>query len=710
MPVAAGPVEAAHQHPGRRRGPRPAPRRHAPTPAGRPPSTASRSPATTVDGWAQGFELPAAGGRLDVTYDDPAQPHRLAVGPGRARRRPGGLALPGPPPGRRRRPARGGAAVARPRPAGEGRRARRLRAPAEAEAAAAAAPGRRRRPPADGTDETRPPPGPDGRRTAESYPDQQAAYAAGRHRTRRVPQQQASTAQYRAPRPGGARADHGAVPGGPYQSGSRTRRYGPYGSTQQQYAAQYGPTRAASTTPYGQRSVRRATTQYDQQGSTPAAAPVRRTRRRPAARHGADSRAAPTGASSEPHHPVPDRAARPPSPPSPASPRSPRPDAAGDGSREGGRPAARGAHQPALPGAQHLRPRGDRRTPPSPRHQGHRRQRQGRTRRGEQARRTLDATARPARRSTRSGKRARRRPTSRSSPLKEPGKPVTADRRRRRRPRPHRHRRRARSPPAGPCSRPPRSPRAPAAACSAPAAPPRTPSSGSPAPAPPTTAQDYVHLTNPDDAAAVVDIELYGKDGALKSDAAARASRSRRASSVPVLLSTLTDEQPTDVTVHVTARSGRVGAAVQAARRQDRRRLAGRLRRPGGQRWSCPASRRTPPPCGWSPSRPATSDADLKVRLAAPDRRDHPGRATRRCTSSAGMTAAVDLGDVTRGEAGLPAADPAPTTPAAPVVAALRVVRGKGAKQEIGFIPATAPGRARAPRSPTTAPRAPRSP
>ncbi|MFC8399621.1 glycosyltransferase family 2 protein, partial [Streptomyces olivaceus] len=26
---------------------------------------------TTVDGWAQGFELPASGGRLDVTYDDP---------------------------------------------------------------------------------------------------------------------------------------------------------------------------------------------------------------------------------------------------------------------------------------------------------------------------------------------------------------------------------------------------------------------------------------------------------------------------------------------------------------------------------------------------------------------------------------------------------------------------------------------------------------
>ncbi|HBF84793.1 MAG TPA: hypothetical protein DD420_34160, partial [Streptomyces sp.] len=25
----------------------------------------------TVDGWAQGFELPAGGGRLDLTYDAP---------------------------------------------------------------------------------------------------------------------------------------------------------------------------------------------------------------------------------------------------------------------------------------------------------------------------------------------------------------------------------------------------------------------------------------------------------------------------------------------------------------------------------------------------------------------------------------------------------------------------------------------------------------
>jgi GT2 family glycosyltransferase len=90
---------------------------------------------TTVDGWAQGFELPASGGRLDVTYDDSfghtawlwtqgALAVVLVV-----------LALPG----RRRdidddlpdEPSVPAQAVE-----GEGRRARRLRAQAEAEEAA----------------------------------------------------------------------------------------------------------------------------------------------------------------------------------------------------------------------------------------------------------------------------------------------------------------------------------------------------------------------------------------------------------------------------------------------------------------------------------------------------------------------------------------------------------------------------------------------
>jgi GT2 family glycosyltransferase len=97
---------------------------------------------TTVDGWAQGFELPANGGRLDVTYQESvthigwlgAQAFLLLVVIV--------LALPG-----RRRdidddlPETEGEAAAIPAQAtGEGRRARRLQAAAEAEAAAQGAP------------------------------------------------------------------------------------------------------------------------------------------------------------------------------------------------------------------------------------------------------------------------------------------------------------------------------------------------------------------------------------------------------------------------------------------------------------------------------------------------------------------------------------------------------------------------------------------
>ncbi|MBA2951664.1 DUF5719 family protein [Streptomyces himalayensis] len=197
---------------------------------------------------------------------------------------------------------------------------------------------------------------------------------------------------------------------------------------------------------------------------------------------------------------------------------------------------------------------------------------------------------------------------------------------------------------------------------------------------------DYVHLTNPDDSAAVVDVELYGKEGALKSEVA-EGIQVPPHSSVPVLLSTLTDEPQTNLTVHVTVRSGRVAAAVQAA--------DGKL----GTDW-LPAST---DPAGSLvlPGIPedATSvrlvafatgedDADLKVQLASPNGLITPaGHETLHVKS--GMTAAVDLGDVTKGEAGSLVLTP--TEDSAPVVAAVRVVRGKGSRQETAFIPATRP-------------------
>ncbi|MFF4837851.1 glycosyltransferase [Streptomyces sp. NPDC001315] len=87
---------------------------------------------TTVDGWAQGFELPASGGKLDVTYDDPIGHTAWLWAQGALAVVLVVLALPG----RRRdidddlpeEPSVPAEAVA-----GEGRRARRLRAQAEAE-------------------------------------------------------------------------------------------------------------------------------------------------------------------------------------------------------------------------------------------------------------------------------------------------------------------------------------------------------------------------------------------------------------------------------------------------------------------------------------------------------------------------------------------------------------------------------------------------
>ncbi|WP_446039839.1 DUF5719 family protein [Streptomyces sp. SID1121] len=205
--------------------------------------------------------------------------------------------------------------------------------------------------------------------------------------------------------------------------------------------------------------------------------------------------------------------------------------------------------------------------------------------------------------------------------------------------------------------------------------------------------QDYVHLTNPDDSAAVVDIELFGKNGALKSEAGEGIPVPAR-SSVPVLLSTLTTEASEDVTVHVSTRTGRVGAAVRAA--DDT----------AGSDWlttsADPAGTLVLPgiPADATDVRlvafaPGGEDADLKVQLAGADGTITPaGKESLHVKSK--MTASLDLADVTKGEAGSLIVSPAQSNSPTPVVAALRVVRGKGSDQEIAFIPATGPVTARA--------------
>ncbi|MEV6053275.1 glycosyltransferase [Streptomyces sp. NPDC052107] len=88
---------------------------------------------TTVDGWAQGFQLPADGGRLDVTYTDPITHTAWLWAQGALAVVLVVLALPG-----RRRDVDDDLPEEEPLPAqavaGEGRRARRLRAQAEEQA------------------------------------------------------------------------------------------------------------------------------------------------------------------------------------------------------------------------------------------------------------------------------------------------------------------------------------------------------------------------------------------------------------------------------------------------------------------------------------------------------------------------------------------------------------------------------------------------
>ncbi|QOV37937.1 glycosyltransferase [Streptomyces ferrugineus] len=88
---------------------------------------------TTLDGWAQGFELPTGGGRLDVTYDDPIGHTAWLWTQGFLALVLVVMALPG-----RRRDVDDDLPEEAPVPAeamaGDGRRARRLRAQAEAEA------------------------------------------------------------------------------------------------------------------------------------------------------------------------------------------------------------------------------------------------------------------------------------------------------------------------------------------------------------------------------------------------------------------------------------------------------------------------------------------------------------------------------------------------------------------------------------------------
>ncbi|WP_316770006.1 glycosyltransferase family 2 protein [Streptomyces sasae] len=119
---------------------------------------------TTVDGWAQGFELPSSGGKLDVTYDTPFTHTAWLWAQGALAVVLVVLALPG-----RRRDVDDDLPEEQPIPAqaveGEGRRARRLRAQAEAEEETA---------PEDETDFPEPAPAPPEEQPQGADPQQQS--------------------------------------------------------------------------------------------------------------------------------------------------------------------------------------------------------------------------------------------------------------------------------------------------------------------------------------------------------------------------------------------------------------------------------------------------------------------------------------------------------------------------------------------------------
>lgn len=217
--------------------------------------------------------------------------------------------------------------------------------------------------------------------------------------------------------------------------------------------------------------------------------------------------------------------------------------------------------------------------------------------------------------------------------------------------------------------------------------------------------QDYVHLTNPDDIPAVVDIELYGKGGALRTTVT-EGIPVPAGSSIPVLLSTLTAEAAADVTVHVATRSGRVGAAVRVSELPRAASETATESSAVGSDWLSATA--DPAPSVVLPGIPADAtsvrlvafapgedDADLAIQLASPTGKIVPA-GNESLHVKSGMTASVELRDVTRGEAGSLLLSPSQSGRATPVVAALRVVRGKGAQREIAFIPATSAVGARA--------------
>ncbi|MGK4581119.1 DUF5719 family protein [Kitasatospora sp. HPMI-4] len=199
---------------------------------------------------------------------------------------------------------------------------------------------------------------------------------------------------------------------------------------------------------------------------------------------------------------------------------------------------------------------------------------------------------------------------------------------------------------------------------------------------------DYVNLVNADTAPAVVDLKFFGDKGQIEVDAATGLTVAP-GSTQSLRLSSLLKDQVTDLAVEVVARSGRVAAALHAI---DEGKGADYV----------PASA-APAPVQVLPGLPADAasarlvvaapgadDADLKIQVSGKNGWFTPaGHET--IHVKAGMIAAVDLGNVTRGEVGALRLSPSDPTHPTPVVAGLRVDRTQNGKSDATWIAGSGP-------------------
>ncbi|SFC11509.1 DUF5719 family protein [Streptomyces aidingensis] len=208
------------------------------------------------------------------------------------------------------------------------------------------------------------------------------------------------------------------------------------------------------------------------------------------------------------------------------------------------------------------------------------------------------------------------------------------------------------------------------------------------------TRHDYLHLTNPEDGGTVVDIELYGPEGRLETGIAEDGVSLPGRSGVAVRLSTLTDEQHAGLAVHVTARTGRIGAQIETVDEQlgvdwlpaVTGGTDGRVLLPG-----IPADAKTVRLVAFTPG---DADLNLSVQLVGATGTFTPA-GNESLFLRSGLLEAVELADITQGEPGSLLLTPEDSL-TGPVVASLRVTRGDGSKQEMAFIAGTAPVEERA--------------